>query len=427
MSKLLKAISGAAALLFACLAFLVAAVLDRAPAVPAAPIPDAQDVRSAVQLVQLAQGLMLQAEPVPAEVPQPWLEAAHRLVGYAKDNLAIDGIIDDRGATFRLSKRVMTHGWINIAVRLDETKGGSTPKLSLNIGRFRVADIVTATALNAGFALMRHDGETARSFADIVPHFRTDESSLAATARLPRQVVGTLQAVFSPGPGAGVDIAHVRAYYGDLLAYAVRSGERSYPQLIRHVALGVRDQDDLKAAIIALTMYVDGPRVRRLAGERSATPPCILPPQPAFLQGRDDLPKHWTISAALALFMNQRTARAVGLWKELDDSLPGGDGLAAGSGFSFVDLGADTGGVALGMVARDSAGLESALRALRSGRDEVILPSAILRLPEGVPLTVFQKSYGGLEQPRMRAAEARIGSSLRQSPLYAGSPFIAPR
>lgn len=422
MSKLLKIIGGAAVLVLVSLCFATGLLIERQPAVGPAPIPQAEDVRRAVLLAQSAQQLIQVSTPVDVTLPADGFEAVHRLVDYAKDNLGADAIIDGNGVAFRLSKRMMKRGWLNIGVRLDEAPTGGAPNLSLTVGPWRVPDALVARVLRTGLPLLKGDGPPPASLDDLIPRFRVDGNAIAMTARIPKPFVGALQAMLSPGPGTIVDMARVRDYYGDLLRYSISSAEQRYPRLVRHVAENVDDEEDLKAAVVALTMYVDGPRVRRLGGERSPTPPCVLPAQPAFLHGRDDLPKHWTISAALALFVNQRMARAVGLWKELDDSLPGGDGLAAGSGFSFVDLAADTGGVAVGMVARGGPGFDAAVKALRSGRDDVILPREILQLPEGVPLARFKRDYGGLEQPRMVAAETRIKALLGRSPLYRTLP-----
>ncbi len=418
MKRVATTILGATAALCALLCFAAAVVLSRTAAVPVAPVPEARDVRAAVEFARMGETLVQAPRPIAFRLPQRWLEGVHRLVSHAKPNLGVDASIDARGATFRLSKRLMRNGWLNLAVRLDQSADGKAPSLSLVVGGWHVPDALTASLLRVGLPLLRADGQRLTRLSDIVPQFRVDGDGLQLTAMLPKNLIGGLQAVLSPGPGTMVDMSLARSFYGDLLGYVLLHPDSDYPHIIRHVTEHVRSQDDLKAAVVALTMFVDGPRVRRLGGERTSTPPCPLQAQTVFIHGRDDLPKHWTISAALALFLNQRTARAIGLWKELDDSLLGGDGLATGSGFSFVDLGADTAGIAVGMAARDGKGFDAVLAGLRSGKADTILPPGTLRLPEGVPLAQFQQQYGPLEQPRMLQAEQRIHAILRQSPLY---------
>src|SRR3546814_20196288 len=113
-------------------------------------------------------------------------------------------------------------------------------------------------------------------------------------------------------------------------------------------------------------MFTDGPRVLRLAGDRTKTPPCALTAFATRLHGRADTPKHWVLSAALTMFMDEKTGRAIGLWKELDDSLPGG------SGFSFVDLAADMAGVRSGKAARGGTAIDKVIeigRAAGGGRE----------------------------------------------------------
>jgi hypothetical protein len=229
---------------------------------------------------------------------------------------------------------------------------------------------------------------------------------------VPKEVIGGLQAVLGSGDSARMDMAHVRTIYGDLLAFRLRHPEVDYAAVIRQAAGQAHNAGDLRATIIALTLFVDGPRVRRLVGEKSRTPPCPLEPETVSLHGRTDSPKHWTLSSALALLMKGKTARAAGLWKELDDSLPGG------SGFSFVDLAADMGGVKLGIAARSGRDSDRVLAMLRTANAGLILPRPTLALPEAMPNAEWSRRYGPIERPRMLQAETRINALLDQSALY---------
>src|SRR3546814_18574822 len=59
----------------------------------------------------------------------------------------------------------------------------------------------------------------------LIPAFRAEDQAVQMTARVPRALVGGLQAVLGSGEGGGVDLELVRAIYGELMAGAVLEPE----------------------------------------------------------------------------------------------------------------------------------------------------------------------------------------------------------
>src|SRR3546814_17550050 len=100
----------------------------------------------------------------------------------------------------------------------------------------------------------------------LVPAFRAEDQAVQMTARVPRALVGGLQAVLGSGEGGGVDLELVRAIYGELLAGAVLETEPDYARIVRRAAMQVDSSEGLKAALVALTMFHAGPRVLGAAG-----------------------------------------------------------------------------------------------------------------------------------------------------------------
>src|SRR3546814_20114439 len=92
----------------------------------------------------MALRLMGTSSPVSFTLPQAWLDVVHSLVSHGKDNLAMDGRIDGRGAVFRVSKRLTRHGWLNLAFRLAENSAGSAPRPILYAGGWRAPDWLTS-------------------------------------------------------------------------------------------------------------------------------------------------------------------------------------------------------------------------------------------------------------------------------------------
>jgi hypothetical protein len=165
--------------------------------------------------------------------------------------------------------------------------------------------------------------------------------------------------------------------------------------------------EENRAALRALALYASEASFMQLLGE----------PEPErrepILAGRHDRAQHFLISAAIAVSASSGLAQSLGLLKEVDDS------KAGGSGFSFVDIGADRTGVRFGEMA--IAGPEQARRL----QDEVIamtgeeLFMAEFRdLPELLSEQEFAASYGGVGEPAYEAVVDEIDARIGQMPLF---------
>jgi len=137
-----------------------------------------------------------------------------------------------------------------------------------------------------------------------------------------------------------------------------------------------------------------------------------LPPFRARLRGREDLARHFLLSAMLAAHGGGSLADAAGVYKELSDA----DG---GSGFSFMDLLADRAGIRFGLAATTSVEAARRFQArLAAGVSQTDLLPAMPSLTEGLDLASFRRSYQNLDSPRYRKVMAEIERRLEQSPLY---------
>src|SRR3546814_1421580 len=94
----------------------------------------------------------------------------------------MDGRIDRTGATFRVSKRLMRHGWLNLAFRLDQSSDARAPTLSLYAGGWRSPDRLTALLVRFALPLLAGDRAT---LEDLVPRFRVEGDAVQMTARIP--------------------------------------------------------------------------------------------------------------------------------------------------------------------------------------------------------------------------------------------------
>ena len=149
-----------------------------------------------------------------------------------------------------------------------------------------------------------------------------------------------------------------------------------------------------KAAILALGVILGEQRVARVAkrpininriAEFNALRNRIT------LVGRNDLARHFWVSAALAILSDENRSMTVGIGKEMMDTTEGG------SGFSFDDLAADRAGTLLAVAATKNEANARNLQT-RIGQGVVIADffPGVEGLPSGLTRDEFQSEYGGL-------------------------------
>ena len=176
------------------------------------------------------------------------------------------------------------------------------------------------------------------------------------------------------------------------------------------------DRDELKGALLALALY---------CGD-AAISPAIGAELPAHMQGpgnscdgttlggRDDLKRHFILSAAIYAASTDRAVMGMGELKELLDS------NAGGSGFSFDDMAANLAG------ARFAAAFLAAPRAAWPGMlariaGEGDLLPALDGLPRGLSEAEFRARYGDVDSPGYSELIALIGGRIDALALYRGA------
>jgi hypothetical protein len=155
-----------------------------------------------------------------------------------------------------------------------------------------------------------------------------------------------------------------------------------------------------RAAILAWGIAVGHERLARLAGldgDEDLVRRAVAVGQGTTLRGRDDWPRHYALSAALAVLEHPLVSDAGGLMKEQLDA------LTRGSGFSFGDLAADRAGVRFATAATQSESAAKAMRArLQNGfAVDDFFPDAA-QLPENLTVEQFRRDYGGVGDQRYR-------------------------
>ena len=298
--------------------------------------------------------------------------------------------------------------FVNVDATLRET--GTLPRFDhLQIGGLTVPATVADYLLREGLRQMATTdrGELA---ADIVKGASVADRRLTVTYVWSSAIENRVRAVLlSPA-----DQARLRAYHDRLVATVEKAPNKIslaalMPPLFQTVLERGAGGDivaENRAAIIALAFYSNGTGLAAIAPAAAQWPQARL--RTVTLAGRDDFPKHFLISAAIAAEAGSPLADAIGLYKEVDDS-------RRGSGFSFNDIGADRAGTRFGEIARQSPERARKLaEALASGVKESDFMPDVADLPEFLPEAEFKRRYGGIGgrgyNNMMATIEARVAS-----------------
>lgn len=168
-----------------------------------------------------------------------------------------------------------------------------------------------------------------------------------------------------------------------------------------------------KAVILALAVYVGHHRVGTLVGDiQPNADKALKPRRGAVLHNRNDLARHFIISAALELLSEEGMSLAIGEFKELMDR---GNG---GSGYSFVDLAADMSGNEFAQVATEistAVGVQNAMARIQS---ELEIIPAIEGLPEGLSKQAFIEQYERVDSIAYLKEVEEIKRRISLLPLY---------
>lgn len=312
--------------------------------------------------------------------------------------------------------------WLNLDMRWAEQPGGRPRLQSLTVGSLPLPAWAGEALFRWGIGRrgMAAEFDLAVGMVERV-RFRPDMLTVVYRwdERAPGRVIGTLV--------PREDLPRLRAHVEALAAVA-----REHPlfetlplsrALAPLVALarqrseaGEDAAQELRAATIVLTAYANRRSLAQWLPDARDWPD---PPRlRVTLDGREDLARHFLVSALLAIDGTSPLARAVGLYKEVADA-------RGGSGFSFNDLAADRAGTRFGELALEQP--RELLRRLHespvgavaatSGAGDLALMPAWRDLPESLPEAEFLRRFGGVGAPAYQAVVAEIDRRIGALPL----------
>lgn len=304
-----------------------------------------------------------------------------------------------RGARVQVSVATPANplgAWLNIEAELGDADG--MPAINrLWLGRLPVPGFAAALVLDWLFARLDVDAPITMA-RDMVRRTTFTPDSVRVSYEWRADAAGRVRDMLL----APADLARLEAYHGRLASFIATTPAGAtlpLPQLMaplftlameRSVAGNAGAEN--RAAMATLSLYVTGRSLGRWSKRARAWPKA--PQRRITLAGREDLAKHFLVSAVVAAEADRGLADAVGLTKEVDDS-------RGGSGFSFVDLAADRAGTRFGERAvGDAVALQAAIAA--GAAESAIMPD-IARLPESMTEREFVSRFGGVGGPGYQA------------------------
>jgi hypothetical protein len=379
--------------------------LSRTPATGANPPPTATDVRTARRIFERV--VLARRAPQPRRIKATWAELATvaamsgRAAGLDRVSLAPE----NSRAHLQVSRGLPLGFWLNLhAFVAPDAKG--RPSVRGRVGHLPLPAFLAHGAIDVVAQVLRMRGATVLPLDQMVQQLRLDARGMSAVVNLPPnsrvlQTLGGLRADL-------VDTSGITAHYCRLAGV-----KRSEPELLagavnRAFAAGDGSAADNRSIFIALALLVAQMDAGALPdGEKALFRKCGKPQSQFLLQGRADLAKHWTVSAAITAYLGTDASLTLGTWKEISDS---GEG---GSGFSLVDLAADRSGAFSAQRGTDEEQAGAVQHWLAQATDDDLLPVAALALAEGMTEGEFRSRYTDTDSDTYAAAVARIDSALK--------------
>ncbi|WP_022666245.1 hypothetical protein [Desulfospira joergensenii] len=167
-----------------------------------------------------------------------------------------------------------------------------------------------------------------------------------------------------------------------------------------------------RALLQALSLYVIGEKLDPLVNADKLKQVKPRVDIRLTLYGREDLVKHFLVSAGLAVSAGTKLSQFAGIAKEVGDS-------NGGSGFSFADLAADRAGVMLGETAIASPSQANRIqRQMKNSKGESQFMPRIDRLPEGIMELEFKKRYTDLDSKAYALIDEEISRRIGECSVF---------
>ena len=400
-------------LLIVAVAILLVLTLDLTPTLPKPSAPRAEQVeQTRIAAKGLRDALDIGRGDATILVSREQMASATALANWVGSFGRFQAVPEKDALRLQMSRRIFGPVWVNLGAIVPPSKTGM-PRVRLTVGRLALGETVSNWAMRGARVLLLWRGVHMPPLDDIVKSVAIDKAMVTARIHLPLD--SPLMTDLSGLRVRPVDALLTAQIYCRLLAFDGRWPSTDMAVVVNRAfgpnTTSLDQVEQNRAAFVALAMYTASSDAGRLAGNAEVLiARCAKQGHTApLLLGRDDLPKHWSLSAALSVALGDDVGKAMGEWKELSDSRPNG------SGFSFVDLSADRSGLAAAKAATDPARAARIAAQMRSAKADALLPIRSLAMAEGLSEEKFVSTYDSIDSARFAEAKARIDRVIAQT------------
>lgn len=402
-------------LLAAVLVTAALALLSLTPLVPEPATPDTASAAAARNALQQITGSdTRRGELVQITVTQRELDGLAGLASEALAPLRIRARLQPAALPGRsrggemvvdMSRELGAGLWVNAVALVrpaEDPKAAALPDLAVTIGRVPVPQWLSHWALARLWRQAQGDQVNPVPLERAFRRFTVTPDRARLVLVNPGR--GAALAGLAQAGGTTPDPKRLAAAYCAIAGTAMAD----LPKLVRLAAAqnppaGISAADHNRVLLTAIAMRAVPEYREKLAGSaRALVAGCGASADPVTLAGREDLAKHWALSAAISATLGSQVARSMGTWKELADSSEGG------SGFSFVDLAADRSGERFAMAAVKPQLARTVQTRLVAITQDQMLPPELLKRPEGLDQAAFERDYTAVNSPEYAAAVRAI-------------------
>jgi hypothetical protein len=392
-------------LLMLLLALLGALMLSRSPLVPESAPPTSADVRTARDLFDQ----ITLSSNVPGRHPFDigWSEIrtvtqlSGRAAGFRRVSIEKLG-----NSAHVISSVPLALGfWANAHLFVEPDTAGN-PRVSGKVGRVPIPAFLVRGAIWLTRFVLRARGAYVPPLEDMVARLRFSDRGVHANLDLPAQT--KLFAALGGLRSNGISKEQVALTYCRLVAEQKTIQSFDFAEQVRRAFVGGNGSVvDNRSRFVALAMITASTKLGQLAGGTQAiVARCGAIGGGIMLLGREDLAKHWSVSAALTATFGEDASIAVGTWKEISDSGQGG------TGFSLIDLAADRAGVFAARRASDDSLALAQQQKLAKAVEADILPISAIAEREGMSEAEFQGRYASTDSAAYAETVRRIDTTL---------------
>ncbi len=363
--------------------------IDTQPDTPVQQRPTARDINDAREAFRQLRSTRDDPEGGVVTFDDTMLAAGAVLVsdatGFKRTALSVENGIATGSASIPLPLGLWLNGSAGIA-----GKHQGFPEARAQVGNLPIPAFVVRWSAKAARKLLVWRGAELRPLDEIFRSVAVNDDTVVARLALPGST-GLIDELVRAG-SKPIDPQVVAEIYCRTVLAQREDNIDTLPALLR-VAFAPEtrtpDAQFNRAAFTAVAMIVVPAEARLIAPDApAAIEECGPPTGLITLRSRNDLAKHWALSAQLSATLGEGAATGLGEWKELKDSLDGG------SGFSFLDLAADRSGLAFARVALEADRALPVARQLRTVTQDQLLPDSLMQAPEGLSEAQFVSEFG---------------------------------